>query len=54
MLVGPIVETSSLGRGCGIVADFNLLISKVGENYKVKMAKLQSELQNKPLQGSST
>lgn len=28
--------------------------SKAGENYKVKMAKLQSELQNKPLQGSCT
>jgi hypothetical protein len=25
---------------------------KAGENYKVKMAKLQSKLQNKPLQGS--
>ena len=26
----------------------------LGENYKVEMAKLQNELQNKPLQGSCT
>jgi hypothetical protein len=32
-----------------------LMVDKAGENYKVKMAKLlQSELQNKPLQGSCT
>jgi hypothetical protein len=29
-------------------------IARLGENYKVEMAKLQNELQNKPLQGSCT